>query len=176
MNHYEFPKHFRAIYDKAVALYSGGQRGPDTFFTPEETSFLATNGITPQHVYDYAEDHNGYGGEPGFDLALGIEQVRRDYFLNIQGGRASGVVLDPATLPAKTDAVRGIAWLPRLLLKARGKLRGELPSALMYCCAGDRRFFREHNILPAEFLSLIWRHGDDDAAIIDWVVRRRGAE
>ena len=104
-----------------------------------------------------------------------IELVRRDYFLNVQGGRASTAVIDEAALPAKADAVRGIAWLPRLLPKARAKLRGELPASLMYCCGGDRRFFREHNILPAEFLALTWRHGNDPDAVIDWVVRRRAA-
>ena len=175
MNHFVFPHEFRKIYEKAVALYAEGKRGPETYLTAEEKKWLAANGITPQHLYDYAEDHNNYGGEPGFEHALAIETVRRDYFLNVQGGRASSTQLDGATLPAKTDAVRGIAWLPRLLPKARAKLRGELPSTLMFCCGGDRNFFKEHNILPAEFLSLVWRHEKDDAAVIDWVVRRSGA-
>jgi hypothetical protein len=175
MKHYTFPQRFQAAYDKAVALYAGGQRGADTFFTAEEKQFLALNGITPQHVYDYAEDHNGYEGEPGLLLALGIEHVRRDYFLNVQGGRASAVKLDEATLPEKSEAVRGITWLPRLLPKARAKLRGELPPSLMYCCGGDRRFFKEHDILPAEFLALVWRHEKDDNAIVEWVVRRDAA-
>jgi hypothetical protein len=42
----------------------------------------------------------------------------------------------------------------------------------MFCCGGDRKFFKEHDIVPTEFLSLIWREGNDDAAIVDWVVRR----
>ena len=176
MKHFDFPARFRALYDKAVALYQQGQRGPDTFFTAEEKAWLAANGITPQHVYDYAEDHNNYGGEPGFDHALGIELVRRDYFLNVQGGRASGATLDDARLPAKTDAVRGIAWLPRLLPKARAKLRGELPASLMYGCGGDRKFFKEHDIVPAEFLALLWRHENDEAAVVDWVVKRSAAK
>jgi hypothetical protein len=174
MKHFDFPARFRALYDKAVAAYAAGKRGPDTFFSEDEKNFLAANGITPQHVYDYAEDHNGYQGEPGADHALAIELVRRDYFLNVQGGRASPTPLDATTLPAKTDAVRGIAWLPRLLPKARAKLRGELPATLMYCCGGDRKFFKEHDILPSEFLALVWRHEKDDAAIVDWVVRRSG--
>lgn len=174
MNHYEFSARFRAVYDQAVANYARGHRGLAGFLTAEESAWLNANGIAPQHVYDYAEDHNNYGGEPGFEQALGIELVRRDYFHNAQGGQASGVVLDDARLPAKTDAVQGIAWLPRLLPKARAKLRGELPPSLMYCCGGDRRFFKEHNILPAEFLALVWRAGENDAVIIDWVRRRSG--
>lgn len=176
MKHYSFPEKFRALYDQAVARYGEGQRGAETFFNAGEKAFLAANGITPQHLYDYAEDHHGYGGEPGFDHALGIELVRRDYFLNAQGGRASATTLDPATMPAKSDAVGGIVWLPRILPKARAKLRGELPPTMMYCCGGDRSFFKDQNILPAEFLALVWRHGQDDAAIIDWVVRRAGTK
>jgi len=34
--------------------------------------------------------------------------------------------------PAKTDEVEGIAWLPRLITKARAKLAGNLPADLMY--------------------------------------------
>lgn len=174
MNHYEFSTRFRAIYDQAAAHYARGSRGPGGFFNAEDTAWLSANGITIQHVYDYAEDHNNYGGEPGFEQALGIELVRRDYFHNVQGGQPSKAVLDEARLPAKTDAVQGIAWLPRLMPKARAKLRGELPPSLMYCCGGDRRFLKEHNILPAEFLTLVWRAGDNDAAIVDWVRRRSG--
>lgn len=174
MSHFEFPARFRALYETAVARYRQGQRGPDTFFTAEEKSWLAANGIAPQHVYDYAEDHNNYAGEPGLFHAFAIECVRRDYFLNVQGGRASSTTLDAAKLPAKTDAVRGIAWLPRLLPKARAKLRGELPPSLMFCCGGDRAFFKEHDILPAEFLTALWRSGDDDAPVVEWVLGRRG--
>lgn len=172
MNHYDFPPQFRALYDLAVALYAGGQRGADSYFSPTERAFLAAHGLTAQNLYDYAEDHHGYAGEPGPEHALAIELVRRDYFLNVQGGRASGLVLDESRLPPKTDAVHGIAWLPRLIPKALAKLHGELPPTLMYCCGGDRRFFKEHNILPAEFLSLAWRHENQPAAIIDWVRRR----
>jgi|SRR5581483_5040233 len=172
MKHYDFGQRFRTLYDKAVGLFAQGQRGAETLFSAEEKAFLAANGITPQHLYDYAEDHNGYNGEPGPEHALGIELVRRDYFLNAQHGRASKTVLDEARLPAKTETVQGIAWLPRLLPKARAKLRGELPNSLMYCCGGDRKFFKEHDILPAEFLSLIWRH-EQDGPVVEWVVKRK---
>lgn len=175
MPHYDFAQQFRTVYDHAVALYARGQRGPETFFDGQQCSFLAANGISVQHVYDYAEDHNGYGGEPGYDRALTIESVRRDYFLNIQHGRASTTVLDASALPSKSEAVRGIEWLPRLLPKAKAKLRGELPPQLMYSCGGDRNFFKTHDIFPAEFLHLVWRHENDDDAIVEWVVRRSGA-
>jgi len=169
MKHYDFAEKFRALYDKAVALYAGGRREAKTFFAGDEEAWLAANGITAQHLYDYAEDQNNYG-EPGYDNALGIELVRRDYFLNAQTGKPSRHVLDEQKLPAKTESVAGITWLPRIIPKTKAKLRGELPSSLMYCCGGDRSFFQTHDILPAEFLSLVWRHERDDAAIVDWVV------
>lgn len=175
MNHFDFARQFRAVYDQAVARYAASQRTVDTIVSPEELHFLTANGLTAQNLYDYAEDHHGYDGDPGPEQALAIELVRRDYFLNAQQGRPSAARLDDTKLPAKTDAVRGIAWLPRLIPKAHAKLRGELPPSLMYCCGGDRRFFREHNILPAEFLSLVWRHENQPDAIVDWVVRRQAA-
>jgi hypothetical protein len=171
MKHYDFPTHFRALYDQAVALYSQGRRGADGYFSPDEKAWLARNGLTSQNLYDYAEDDVA-GGEPGFAHALLIESARRKYFLIVQGAKPSAVVLDEASLPAKTEAVAGIEWLPRLIPKAKAKLKGELPPSLMYCCGGDRRFFKAHDILPAEFLALVWQNGDNDAATVAWVAAR----
>jgi len=171
MNHYSFPEKFHSLYDKALRQYTAGQRGVPSYFNADEQTFLAANGLTPQNLFDYAEDHHNYS-EPGYDQALAIELVRRDYFLNIQLGRPSGQTLDADTLPPKTDAVLGIEWLPRIIPKAKAKLRGELPATLMYCCGGDRRFFTTHDILPAEFLSLVWRNMQDNTAIIHWVAER----
>jgi DNA-binding transcriptional LysR family regulator len=174
MKHYEFTDRFRALYDQSVQRYAAGQRGADSFFDTEARAFLAANGLRTQDLYDYAEDQLG-GGEPGYDRALAIELVRRDYFLNVQGGRPGGRVLDDSTLPPKDAAVEGIGWLPRLIPKTKAKLRGELPVSLMYSCGGDRRFFKEHDIHPAEFLSLVWRHEQDDAAVVRWVIARSRA-
>ena len=173
MKHYDFTQKFRAIYDQAVGLYDKGLRGADSYFSPDQQAWLAANGLTAQYLYDYAEDQNA-GGEPGYDQALGIELIRRDYFLNVQGGKASSRLLDEATLPGKDEQAKGIAWLPRIIPKAKAKLRGELPASLMYCCGGDRRFFKANDILPAEFLSLVWRNEANDQAIIDWAAKRVG--
>jgi len=174
MRNYDFIREFRRLYDAAVGLYAQGQRGAATYFNAADQAWLAANGLTPQYLYDYAEDQNA-GGEPGYDQALAIELVRRDYFLNAQQGRPSATVLDEASLPPKSAAIQGIEWLPRIIPKAKAKLRGELPASLMYCCGGDRRFLKSQDILPAEFLTLVWRHEHDDGAIVDWVVRRHAA-
>ena len=161
MQHYEFSVIFEQRYTQALARYEAGCREASALFDSEALEWIRANGLSAQSFFDYAEDHFKYGGEPGLLLAHAIESIRRDYFLNIQQGRPSARTLEPDTLPAKTDSIEGIAWLPRLLPKALAKLRGELPSSLMYSCAGDRRFFREHNIHPAEFLALVWRHEKD---------------
>jgi hypothetical protein len=171
MNHYDFSTGFRAVYERAKIRFARGDATPATLLSADDTAFLTANGINVQHLYDYVDDLAGYG-EPSYDQAHAIELVRRDYFHNTQNSLPSNTTLDPATLPAKSDAVRGISWLPRLLPKARAKLRGELPSALMYGCGGDRAFFKQHQILPHEFLNLIWRFETDDNAVIDWVARR----
>ena len=43
---------------------------------------------------------------------------------------------------------------------------------MMYSCGGDRNFFLTNNIMPAEFLTLVWRHLDNDDAIVAWVKAR----
>ena len=68
----------------------------------------------------------------------------------------------------------GIAWLPRLIVKARLKLRGEMPAELMYGCAGDRPFLRRMNTDLPEFLKLVRDQGDDDRRIVDAVKRQAG--
>ena len=171
MKHYEFTSGFRSLYDKALAAYISGKRGALTYFTEDESAWLASNGINAQHMYDYAEDHCNYQ-DPGFEQALAIELVRRDYFLNQQNKTPSLVILKESELPAKTEALKGITWLPRLLPKARAKLRGELAPELMFCCGGDRSFFKKHNIMPAEFLSVLWRLNSNDDLIADWVKSR----
>ncbi len=171
MEHYDFHKEFRAIYDKALKQFAAGKRNPDELFSKHELAFLAAIGSRPQDLYDYAEDAANYG-EPDFETALLVQSVRRSYFLLVQKGVPSKVVLDEGVMPPKTAAVRGIEWLPRLMPKARAKLRGELPTSLMYGCGGDRRFFKQHDIHPAEFLQVVWHAGDDDKVIVDWVAQR----
>lgn len=173
--HYRFAEELHELYDKACRLYGVGRRDASAFFETPKRAFLASNGLRPQDLFDYAEDLAG-SGEPGWDIALAIELVRRDYFLNVQQGVASPHVLEVDRLPAKSDTVQSIEWLPRIIPKTKAKLRGELPTSLMYGCGGDRRFFKTHDIHPAEFLSLVWRHEHDDAAIVAWVVRRSQAQ
>jgi hypothetical protein len=169
----EFTTAFRAVYDRASARYAHGGASAANLLNEADIDFLASQGITAQHVFDYVEDLANYGA-PDFATAHAIELVRRDYFLNVQKGRPSSVVLDPASLPAKTATLLGMTWLPRLIPKARAKLRGELPASMMFCCGGDREFFKKHAITAAEFLSIVGTHETDDSAVATEIVRRSG--
>lgn len=166
MTSVEFATAFRAVYDRASSRYTLGGATAANLLNAADVAFLASQGITAQHVFDYVEDLANYGA-PDFPTAHAIELVRRDYFLNEQKGHPSTVVLDPASLPAKTATVHGITWLPRLIPKARAKLRGELPASMMFCCGGDRDFFNKHAITAAEFLALVRSHENDSQPIID---------
>ena len=90
------------------------------------------------------------------------------------GGKLTGHIADMDDLPAKTDAVDGIAWLPRLIVKARLKLRGEMPDDLMYGCGGDRPFLRRMRTNLPDFLKLVRDCGDDDRRIVEAVKRTAG--
>ncbi|MBE2216437.1 MAG: DUF5069 domain-containing protein [Opitutaceae bacterium] len=174
MIHYDFPKKFRDVYERAIASYRDGCREAASLLSKADLEYAVSIGSRAQDFFDYAEDAANYG-EPDFETALLVQAIRRDYFLQVQKGRASSVVLDVEKMPAKTDAVRGIEWLPRIIPKTKAKLRGELPSSLMYGCGGDRRFFKQHDIHPAEFLHVVWANENDDEAIIAWVEARAKA-
>lgn len=172
MDHYNYLSELERIWKASVEKHQGGNREPESYLNEEELDFIRSIGLTVMDIYDFAEDFADRD-EPDFATFVAIHEVRRHYFLEVQQGNHSDHVLDTDKLPAKEEAVSGIPWLPRILPKARAKLRGELSRDIMYCCGGDRRFFKENNIHPAEFLRIVWQHGDDDAAIINWVAERR---
>ena len=156
---------FREIYEGAVKAYLGGQREPEKMFSPQEQAFLASIGATPQELYDFVEDW-GEVGEPPFETVVGITAVRREYFLLVQQGKPSPHVVSRDSLPSMGASLGGFRWLPRIIAKAKAKLRGEMPADLMYSCGGDRPFLKKIGIHPATFLQLVWEAGDDDQSIL----------
>jgi len=172
MDHYHYISHLERIWKASVEKHRGGNRDPETYLSEEEISMITQLGLSIMDIYDFAEDF-AEDGEPDFGTFTAIHDIRRSYFLEIQKGNPSGNVLEVGKLPAKEEEAAGIAWLPRIIPKARAKLKGELPGDLMYCCGGDRKFFKENNIHPAEFLRLVWAQGDENEAIIKWVAKRR---
>jgi hypothetical protein len=170
MDNYNWAKTFGDHFADALDAYRAGKRDADSMFGASEREFLKSIGATPQEIFDFVED-TFYGGEPGAETTLLVTAVRRDYFLTVQKGQHSDRLIDMDALPAKSAELAGIEWLPRIIEKAKAKLRGEMPPDLMYVCGGDRAFLREHNIHPADFLREVWAAGNDLGRIVDYVKR-----
>ena len=159
------------VWNHAVNLYERGHRDATTFPVDNYLPFLSEMGMNRIDVFDFAEDWV-CEGEPDIATFLLIHEQRRDYFWEVQNRKPSSLVLDSKKLPAKDAEVNGIHWLPRIIPKAKAKLKGELPEETMFCCGGDRNFFHKHKIHPSEFLFAVRRAGDEDQKIIDWMVKR----
>ena len=171
MGNYNYQKTLKAIWQKAVDLYRSGNHDGATYFNQEELEFLSSIGANAQEISDFAEDFIT-SGEPDFTTVALIHDVRRAYLRESQHGDSSKDMLDPTTLSAMDSKAEGIRWLPRIIQKAKAKLRGELHPDIMYSCGGDRHFLRTNDIHAAEFLRVVWENEADDQAIVDWVVRR----
>jgi hypothetical protein len=163
---------FRQLWDRAVAAWHAGRKSPQTMFTEQDVAFLGSIGCTAQELFDFVDDSLEYD-DLEFETVLAVTEIRRRYFLEVMHGQPTGRVVPMSGLPAKSDEVDGIAWLPRLIAKARIKLRGELNPDLMYGCAGDRPFLRKHGMTLAQFLQLVWDQGDNDRAIVEAVKQAR---
>ena len=122
---YDFQKQLVSVWEKAVKLYSEGNRDSSSFPIEEDLPFLASIGMNKMDVFDFAEDWV-CEGEPDLATFLMIHEQRKDYFWEFQNKVPSSNMLNPSDLPAKTEEVEGIVWLPRIIPKARAKLRGEL--------------------------------------------------
>lgn len=157
---------FCHVWDRATAAWHAGKRSARTMFTAEDASFLESIGCTTQELFDLVDDAIRYE-DLDCETALAVTAIRRDYFLEEMHGQPTGRVIPMSALPAKSAEVDGIAWLPRLIVKARIKLRGELNPDLMYGCAGDRPFLRQHGMTLPQFLQLVRDHPDDDGAIVE---------
>jgi Domain of unknown function (DUF5069) len=160
---------FLALFGRSLTRFQGRDFDFANYYNPQDLRFLASIGCQPREFYDFVEDH-GTEGEPSISTALLVAAVRRDYFNAIQERVLSTHVLTSDDLPTFGDELEGMVYLPRILAKARAKLRGELDPDIMFCCGGDRNFLAKHgHIHPADFLRVVWSCGDDDAKLAAWV-------
>ncbi len=164
---------FRAAYERVKRAYEEGAGTPDTCVSREDGEFLAEIGCSAQELFDLVEDDVTVG-EPGLEKAIGITRVRYEYFQEVEQGRAPERLCRITDFPPPGATLGGVHWLPRIIAKARAKLTGELPPELMYCCGGDRHFLQEHGLEPDAFLRAVWKAGDRETEILEFV-RRRGA-
>lgn len=160
---------FLELFRKCVDRYRSGDADFENYYTSEDREFLREIGCKPRELFDFVEDLVDEG-EPAESTALLIAAVRRDYLNVMQKGQPSGHEITSSDLPTFGDLLDGVAYLPRIITKARAKLRGELDPDLMFCCGGDRKFLREHGgIHPADFLRVVWSARDDDSRILAFV-------
>ena len=160
---------FTDLFDRCVTLYRGGNTELGSYYSNEDLQFLRGIGCKPRELFDFIEDYVDER-DPTPTTALLIAAVRRDYLEVVQGGQLSEVEITREDLPTFGDTLGELPYLPRILTKARAKLRGELDPDIMYCCGGDRKFLREHGIHPADFLRLVWAAGDDEGKIVELVI------
>lgn len=161
---------FRAVYDRGVQAWKSGRRSPASMFEPADVQFLASIGCTAQELFDFVDDFQVYG-EPRFETVQAIQAIRRDYFLNTLVAKSTGRTPSLDQHPPKAASVEGIPWLPRVIEKARLKLRGEMPADLMYGCGGDRAFFAKVHMTLPQFLELVRDAGTDTPRVIQAVVQ-----
>lgn len=165
---YRWHHELKQLFVLALDRYRSGERDPRRYFSVDQTDYLASIGQTPQELFDFAEDHEKYH-EPDWETVLLISAARRDYLRTVQHGVVSKRVTSMEDLPAKDTELGGIKWLARAIAKAESKLRGEMPPELMYDCGGDRNFFREHGLHPADFLRNVWAANGDADKMVEYV-------
>ncbi len=174
MKNYIWDSYFVELFDSCVNEYDEGNHEFEEWFSDEDQDFLKSIGCREREFFDFIEDNVTSGGEdPTAIAALLIAAVRRDYFLTIQKSVSSTKIVAPADLPSKTTELDGIIWLPRILVKARAKLRGEMNPDTMFGCGGDRAFLSKYDIHPADFLRVVWAAGDDDQKVLSYVKAKR---
>lgn len=168
MTNYPWDSIFTNLYERCLESYRAGDTDYNKWYDQTDLDFLKSIGYQPQEFFDYVEDF-ALHSDPTPNTALMIASVRRDYLDVVQGGKESETRVMSADLPPKTSDLEGLVWMPRILAKARAKLRGELHTESMYCCGGDRAFLRKHDIAPADFLRVVWSAGDDDSKILNYI-------
>lgn len=160
---------FLSLFDRCLSNYQSGNKDFTSYYDRRDLEFLHSIGYQSREMFDFVEDFADQD-EPSISTALLIAAARRDYFQTEQKSIPSDRVVSADDIPAKTDELEGMAYLPRILAKGRAKLRGELHPDLMFCCGGDRRFLKDHgDIHPADFLRNLWAAGDDETKICTWV-------
>jgi len=122
---------FQTVFDAGVERRRGGCDDPESMFTGDQVAFLESIGCSAQEMFDFCDDYVGWG-DVIYEHVVELQAVRREHFLNTLNSQPAARRMEMDDFPAKTDEVEDIAWLPRLILKARAKLAGQLPADLMY--------------------------------------------
>ncbi len=173
MDNYTWEQKFADLFEKCLERYRSGDRDFHGYYGEDDLAFLKSIGYKPREFFDFVEDH-GDEGDPTPHTALLIASVRRDFLKSVQNGKHSSQELKEEELPPRDAELGGHAWLPRIIAKARAKLKGELHPDIMYGCGGDRAFLRKRDIHPADFLRAVWAAKERDEEVLDYVRANAG--
>ena len=130
MSH-DWKTQFRAVFDAGVQRRKEGSNEPVAMFERDEVAFLESIGCSAQEMFDFCDDYVGWD-DVIYEHVEALQVVRYEHFVEELDSQPAAHRMEMDDFPAKTDKVEGIAWLPRLILKARAKLAGQLPADLMY--------------------------------------------
>ena len=166
---YRWHHELKQIFVSGIERHRSGELHPEQHFSESERTFLGSVGLTAHEFFDFVDDHVRHDHDPDWEMTLMVNAVRRDYFLTVQQGQWSTSLVSMDSLPAKDAKIDGIPWLARMIKKAEAKLRGEMPPELMYGCAGDRNFLREHGLHAADFLRNVWAANGDEGKVLAYV-------
>ena len=122
---------FREVFDAGVQRRKEGCNEPGAMFESDEVAFLESIGCTVQEMFDFCDDYVSWD-DVICDHVEALQAVRCEHYVNELNSQPASHRMEMDDFPAKTDEVEGIAWLPRLIVKARAKLAGQLPADLMY--------------------------------------------
>ncbi len=160
---------FLTLFRNCLDKYKSGNTDFKTYYSSDDLQFLSSIGYKPRELFDFIEDL-AEEGTPSESTALLVAAVRRDYLLVVQAGQHSKKEITRDDLPTFGDTLSDMAYLPRIITKARAKLKGELHPDIMFGCGGDRKFLRDHGDIPmADFLRNVWAAGTDDLKIANYV-------
>jgi hypothetical protein len=159
---------FKELFDRTLPRVRAGERDLGKLFTETDREFLRSIGSKPIEMFDACEDFAG-AGVPTFEESLRMHEIRRDHFLNRQGGKFPPLKADYRARDAELD---GIRWLPRAIDKAKAKLEGRLIDDLYYPCGGDRRMLDDLGLGRVEFFEIV-RDNPSDEAVLAEVKKRR---
>lgn len=160
---------FLDLFDRCVKRYQSGDTDFTGYYNASDANLLVEIGYKPREFFDFVEDFCEEG-TPSASTALLVAAARRDYFQVVMKGKPGEKELTRDDIPTFGDELDGVVYLPRILAKAKAKLRGELDPDLMYGCGGDRAFLeRNGDRHLADFLRQVWAADGDDTKVLAWI-------
>ncbi len=122
---------FREVFDAGVQRRKEGCNEPVAMFESAELAFMDSIGCTAQEMFDFCDDYVGWD-DVIYDHVEALQAVRYEHFVEELDSQPASHRMETDEFPPKDAEVEGIAWLPRLIVKTRAKLAGQLPADLMY--------------------------------------------